>query len=56
MGVLHDDDMPYDRLPPISTMGLGRISVSSANLDPSPPARIPTFISNLQPELGSPGP
>jgi hypothetical protein len=31
-------------LPPISTMGLGRTSVSSLNLDPMPPARITTFI------------
>src|ERR1019366_6737494 len=30
--------------PPISTMGLGRYSVSSRNLVPSPPARITTFI------------
>src|SRR4249919_2948410 len=30
-------------LPPISTIGFGRTSVSSANLEPSPPARIPTF-------------
>ena len=35
----------------ISTMGLGGISVSSANLDPSPPAWIPTIITNLQHEL-----
>src|SRR5919106_3587065 len=30
--------------PPISTIGLGRTSVSSARRVPSPPARIPTFI------------
>jgi hypothetical protein len=31
-------------MPPISTIGLGRISVSSANRVPNPPARIPTFM------------
>src|ERR1051325_10791350 len=32
-------------LPPISTIGLGRIAVSSAKRAPFPPARITTFIS-----------
>lgn len=32
-------------MPPISTIGLGRISVSSANRVPNPPARIPTFMA-----------
>src|SRR6266498_5681495 len=31
-------------LPPISTIGLGRIFVSSARREPSPPARMPTLI------------
>ena len=31
-------------LPPISTIGLGRISVSSANRVPKPPASTATFI------------
>src|ERR1700730_6674570 len=31
-------------MPPISTIGLGRISVSSARRVPNPPASIPTFI------------
>lgn len=31
--------------PPISTMGFGRRSVSSDNLEPRPPAKITTFIS-----------
>ncbi len=31
-------------LPPISTVGLGRTSVSSARREPSPPARMPTLI------------
>src|SRR5688500_18726033 len=31
--------------PPISTMGLGRVSVSSASRVPWPPARITTFIA-----------
>ena len=30
--------------PPISTIGLGRVSVSSVNRVPRPPARITTFI------------
>ena len=34
-------------MPPISTIGLGRISVSSANLVPRPPANIATFIFKL---------
>src|SRR6478735_8076811 len=32
-------------LPPISTSGLGRMSVSSESLVPRPPARIATFMS-----------
>src|SRR5215472_672120 len=31
--------------PPISTIGLGRIEVSSTNRVPSPPARMTAFIS-----------
>src|SRR5690242_21756231 len=31
-------------IPPISTIGLGRTSVSSARRVPKPPARIPTFM------------
>jgi hypothetical protein len=34
-------------LPPISTIGLGRISVSSANLVPRPPARMATIMAQL---------
>jgi len=32
-------------LPPISTIGLGRISVSSASRVPAPPARITAFMA-----------
>jgi hypothetical protein len=34
-------------LPPISTIGFGFTDVSSANLEPFPPARIATFIKKL---------
>src|SRR5919109_1080024 len=34
--------------PPISTIGLGRTSVSSARRVPSPPARMPTFITTSE--------
>ena len=34
-------------LPPISTIGFGLIDVSSASLEPKPPAKITTFISHL---------
>src|SRR5262245_37519571 len=34
-------------MPPISTIGLGRISVSSERREPRPPAKIATFIVGL---------
>ena len=35
-------------IPPISIIGLGLMEVSSANLDPNPPASITTFIKHLK--------
>src|SRR5688572_5853000 len=38
-------------IPPISTIGLGRMTVSSARRDPLPPARMATFGGRLPFEL-----
>ena len=40
--------MPQNGLPPISTIGLGRASVSSEIRVPSPPAKMTTFIKRLR--------